>query len=248
MPSNPLTTAAMRRYLGARTGTVAVAVEDLDDPTTRGDTVNDSYKEWLLNPGARVQTASIVKVDILETLLHSAAGPLTGSATAVADGMIEQSDNDDATALWNVAGGAAGIGAYNRLAGLTQTTPNIPGYWGETLTSAADQIRLLGQLVMPSRLLSAEARRYGLGLMENIAPGQKWGVTSGVPADVTVALKNGWVPLTDDSDWEINSIGWVHGGGRDYLIAVLTAHDPSEQYGIDTVDRVSSLIFADLRR
>jgi beta-lactamase class A len=209
--------------------------------------MDNSDAEWLFNPGARTQTASIVKVDILETLLHQAAGPLSGSAAAVATGMIEDSDNDDANDLWNLAGGAAGIGAYNRLAGLTQTTLDAAGYWGETLTSAADQIKLLRQLVLPSGALRPAAQRYGLNLMERISSDQRWGISSGVPANAIVALKDGWVTLTSDTDWEVNSIGWVRGAGRDYLIAVLTAHDPSEQYGIDTASRVSSLIFADLR-
>jgi hypothetical protein len=64
---------------------------------------------------------------------------------------------------------------------------------------------------------------------------------------VTVALKNGWLPLNDDStDWQINSEGWVSGDGRDYLISVLSTGNPTEQYGIDTISEVSSLIWAAL--
>jgi hypothetical protein len=38
----------------------------------------------------------------------------------------------------------------------------------------------------------------------------------------------------------------VNGGGRDYVLAILSAHNPSEQYGIDTVDAVSSLVWNEL--
>jgi hypothetical protein len=80
--------------------------------------------------------------------------------------------------------------------------------------------------------------------MEQIDPGENWGVSGGVPASgVTVALKNGWVPLTSNTDWEVNSIGWIKGDAHDYLIAVLTAHDPSEQYGVDTIHAMSTLIY-----
>jgi beta-lactamase class A len=206
-------------------------------------------REWLFNPGARDQTASIIKADILETLLYQTRSDDDSIADAegeIPEGMIEASDNADATRLWDQIGGAAGISRYNKLAGLTQTTPNTQGYWGETLTSAADQIKLLELLAKPSKLLTRKAQAYQLSLMEDIDPGENWGVTGGVPGGVTVALKNGWVPLASNLDWEVNSIGWVHGDGRDYLIAVLTAHDPSEAYGIDTIQKISASVYATL--
>ena len=64
------------------------------------------------------------------------------------------------------------------------------------------------------------------------------------PGQVTVALKNGWLPLHgSDSDWQINSVGWIHGGGRDYLMAVLSSGNPSEQYGIDTIDQLAAMVW-----
>jgi len=81
--------------------------------------------------------------------------------------------------------------------------------------------------------------------MEHINPTQDWGVSGGVPRNATVALKNGWLPLGESGSWEINSIGWVRGDRRNYLIAVLTAHDPGEQYGIDTIEQH---LFTGLRR
>lgn len=82
--------------------------------------------------------------------------------------------------------------------------------------------------------------------MENVVSGQNWGVSGGIPGGVSVALKNGWVPLTSYTDWEINSIGRIKGDGRWSLIAVLTAHDESEQYGIDTTEGISSLVWRGL--
>jgi hypothetical protein len=234
--TDPLTTKAMRRLLAGRSGQASFAVEDLK-----------TGKEWVLNPGARDQTASIVKADILETLLYQSqerGTPLADAESDTAEDMIEESDNDDASDLWDQIGAAAGLGAYNVKAGLNQTVGGADGYWGETLTSAADQIELLRQLSVPHGLLSAAAVQYQLNLMENIAPGENWGVTGGVPTSgVTVALKNGWVPLTSGTDWEVNSIGWVRGNRHDYLIALLTAHDPSEDYGINTLDAASKLVY-----
>jgi beta-lactamase class A len=206
-------------------------------------------QEWTLG-GTRPQAeASVVKLDILETLLARDSGRLPAADDPLARAMIEDSDNDAATSLWNAAGGAAGIGAYDSAAGLVRTTPSScvqcdgfswPG-WGLTTTTPADQITLLRQLVAPGTLLAPDARSYALSLLENVTQDQRWGVSSGVPAGVTVALKNGWLPLdAAGTDWQINSVGWVSGAGRDYLIAVLTTGNPSEQYGISTVNALSA--------
>ena len=63
-----------------------------------------------------------------------------------------------------------------------------------------------------------------------------------------MALKNGWLPLdAHNSNWQVNSVGWVSGQGRDYLIVVLSTGNPTEQYGIDTINALSSLVWAALR-
>ena len=83
--------------------------------------------------------------------------------------------------------------------------------------------------------------------MENVTTSEHGASAAGVPSGVTVALKNGWLPLNaSDTDWQINSIGWVSGDGRNYLLAVLTTGNPSEQYGIDTIDELSGLVWASL--
>jgi hypothetical protein len=118
-----------------------------------------------------------------------------------------------------------------------------PG-WGLTTTTPDDQIALLRQLVTPSSVLPRAAREYALSLMEDVTPSQRWGVSGGVPAQVTVALKNGWLPLHGGgSDWQINSVGWISGVGRNYLMAVLSTGNPSEQYGIDTIDKVAATVW-----
>jgi beta-lactamase class A len=239
--ANPLGP-SVQAYLAGRYGTVRVAVYDLA-----------SGQEWSAGDGAAQAEASIVKVDILETLLSQRPEGLTASDQALAQQMIEDSDNDAATSLWDDVGGAVGIGAYNAQAGLTQTTPSAcvectgfpwPG-WGLTTTTPADQIALLRRIVEPGGPLTRAEREYALSLMENVSADQAWGVSGGVPAGVTVALKNGWLPLNDaNTDWQINSIGWVSGGGRDYLLAMLSTGNPDEQYGIDTLNSVGSKVWS----
>jgi hypothetical protein len=83
--------------------------------------------------------------------------------------------------------------------------------------------------------------------MENVEADQAWGVSSGVPAGTTMALKNGWLPLQSQStDWQVNSIGWISGRGRNYVLAVLSTGSPTEIYGIATINTIANTIFNEL--
>jgi len=153
---------------------------------------------------------------------------------------------------------------FDRAAGLTSTAPHraypaIPGSpapgwpaWGLTTTTARDQVVLLKRFAYPNRLLTDANRRYGLSLMEHVEFGQAWGVSDGVAPGNTVALKNGWLPfyatlpLAKAGGYQIDSIGWVRGHGRDYLLAVLTRDNPSQPYGITTIGAISRRIYAEI--
>lgn len=78
--------------------------------------------------------------------------------------------------------------------------------------------------------------------MEHVVGWQRWGISTGPTDKTIVALKNGWLPLSS-ANWEINSIGYVHGAGRNYVIAVLSDGNPTEAYGIDTVEAISQMIW-----
>ncbi|HEY2302510.1 MAG TPA: hypothetical protein VGH66_11480, partial [Acidimicrobiales bacterium] len=70
-------------------------------------------------------TASIVKVEILGTLLSQAQAEgrgLTTTEEATATSMIEVSDNDSAPALWDEVGGAPAVAAFDRSVGRRSAT------------------------------------------------------------------------------------------------------------------------------
>jgi hypothetical protein len=240
---DPLGSAAAS-YVSTRDGVVLAAVYDLRTGQT-----------WRFGQGHPQDEASVVKLDVLETLLAErgrSGTELSAGDQTLAGQMIEDSDNDAATSLWDEVGGASGIRSFNVSAGLADTVPsacvNCPGFpwpgWGLTTTIPADQLTLLRTLVEPNSLLTNTERRYALSLMENVTPDQRWGVTGGVPAQATVALKNGWLPLNSaGNNWQINSVGWISGSGRDYLIAVLTTGNPTEQYGIDTINQLAAMVW-----
>ncbi len=223
--------ATLGHYAATRADNITVAVED----RRSGQIVQ--YR-----PGVVEHTASTVKVDILGTLLARAQAEgrtLTPTEQALAVPMIEESLDSAANSLWTELGPGA-VGAFERSAGMTQTIPATDGIWGTTTTTALDRLAMLRSVVQPNGLLDDASRAYVLDLMEHIDPAQDWGATGGVPTGVTVALKNGFSVI---NGWQINTTGWVSGGGRDYLIAVLTDGNPSEQYGIDTVNAVSSIVW-----
>ncbi|HJY70812.1 MAG TPA: serine hydrolase [Streptosporangiaceae bacterium] len=238
---------AVASYVSTRDGVVLAAVYDLRTGQT-----------WQFGQGQPQDAASVVKLDVLETLLAErgrTGTELSAGDRSLAEEMIEDSDNDAATSLWDEVGGAGGIRSFNTSAGLADTVPsscvNCPGFpwpgWGLSTTIPGDQLTLLRTLVEPNSLLTNTERSYALSLMENVTPDQRWGVSAGVPAQVTVALKNGWLPLNSaNNNWQINSVGWISGSGRDYLIAVLTTGNPTEQYGIDTIDQLAAMVWNEM--
>jgi hypothetical protein len=260
------------RYLRTRHGVVQVALFN-----------KLTGRTYLLSDGRDTQyTASIVKADIMSLWLwryQSRPGTVPDnmpySIKYLLQNMITMSDNVAATSLFYFSGGCTTLTLFNTLIPTRHTqvgceTPTYYG-WGNTTTTAADQVAIVRKLAYRNRTLAPDARAYGLHLMESVEPTQRWGITCGPwgttcaapdyatpdPA-VTVALKNGWKFLPtcakqDDScPWQVNSIGWVKGKGRDYALAVLTTDDPAGpgtaglDYGISTIQGVSQRIWANL--
>lgn len=202
---------------------------------------------WVYRPTVALTTASVVKVDILEAVLARAqaeGADLTNAQQALATAMIEQSTNNAANDLWETIGGAAGVGQFNDRVGLTGTDLNAPGYWGLSTTTALDQVRLVREVAFPNAVLDAASQAYATGLMQHVVSYEDWGVSAGVPSGVSVALKNGWDPIT--GTWEINSDGWVTGGGADYVLSVLCWGATTETAGIDSVDGLARLVWSAL--
>jgi hypothetical protein len=239
--------AQARAYLAGRRGRVEVAVYDLS-----------GGQQWTLGQQAPQAGASVVNLEILETVLSQRTAQrtvLSLTEQELTPALIEQSDNDAATTLWGDVGGAKGMRAFDHKAGLAHTSPSnclqCPGSsgpgWGLTTTTPQDQVTLLRQLVQPSRVLDKNDQKYALDLLESVTQSQRWGVSGGVPGGVTVALKNGWLALgAGHSGWQVNSVGWVSGDGRNYLMAVLSTGSPTEQYGVDTLSHLGAMVWSAL--
>ncbi|MGW0836047.1 serine hydrolase [Streptomyces prunicolor] len=206
---------------------VSVAVLDLTsgESATYGSTAFD--------------TASIVKVDILATLLlqaQDAGRQLTATEKSYATTMIENSNNDSATALWDIIGKAGGLGTANKTFGLTGTTGGDGALWGLTQTTAADQLTLLQQVFGDDSKLNSASQSYIQGLMKQIEADQQWGVSAAADGSKW-ALKNGWLARSTTGLWDVNSIGRVTGeDGDTYLVAVLSKGSTTQTKGISLIE------------
>ncbi|MFJ3802108.1 serine hydrolase [Streptomyces sp. NPDC090088] len=226
MDRDALLSSAMAKVTVPSGAKVSAAVLDLDsgDSATYGDTAFD--------------TASIVKVDILATLLlqaQDAGRHLTATEKAYATKMIENSDNTSASQLWDVIGKAAGLDAANKRFGLTETEGGDGALWGLTQTTAADQLTLLQQVFGDDSKLSGASRSYIQGLMKTVEADQRWGVSAAADGS-EYALKNGWLARSTTGLWDVNSIGRVTVDGADYLVAVLSKGTVSQAKGIAVVE------------
>ena len=262
-------------YLDGRQGVVQVALFD-----------NDTGRTFLLANGDATQyTASIVKVDILARWLRKyqqsdvqIPDKIPYSIKYLMGRMIQNSDNAAATSLFYFGGGCDALTQFNKLIPMNDTKVGCEtdGYygWGNTETTAADQVALLRKVAYPdnNRVLGRDARDYANKLMRGVQPDQRFGATCGPWGDtcdppnyanpvegVDVSVKNGWKTLPTCKDpipqcpWQVNSNGIVSGQGRDYAISILTTKDPvgtgdlyGFNYGIDTTQGVSRLVWANL--
>lgn len=227
---------AMKRVTAAAEDGAEVSVAVLDVESGASATYGDGAFD----------TASIVKMDILATLLLRAQDEkrgLTAQEKRYATAMIEVSDNASASALWTAIGKAAGLAAANKRFGMTDTEGGTGMLWGLTQTTAADQLTLLRQVFAEdgeSSQLSETNRTYLQGLMGSIAVDQDWGVSAaadGGTAGSRFALKNGWLPRTATGLWDINSVGRVTAAdGREFLVAVVSNGNTTKAKGISLVE------------
>ncbi|WP_243677568.1 serine hydrolase [Weissella confusa] len=193
---------------------------------------------------SQFKTASVVKVAVLSNLIAQHTSDQTNMSInekTLATAMIEDSDNDATTALLEDEGGyKAPDKLFNKL-GMADSAMDESA-WGYSLTTASDQVTLLRNIFYDSSVLPDAGQSYIDDLMSNVASSQNWGVSAGVGSDAMVSLKNGW--LEDSNGWIINSIGHVKSNNSDYVIAVLTSGNTSEQAGIALVEKLEKTTYA----
>lgn len=221
---------------GARAG---IAVQDLRTGTTFSHGAQEGFA-----------TASVAKLMITTMLVLHARDEgreLTAAERSQVEVMLRYSDNDVTNGLYARIGYNPGFAEGTERLGLTGTEPHPNGVWGGTLTTPADQIRLLRALYTEEGPLTADERAHIRGLMESVAPEQAWGVSAAAgPRDV-VGLKNGWTPREfDGGRWLVNSVGYVAGPDRQYLVAVMSEGNRDYTSGVALVEELVTTVTSTL--
>jgi len=141
------------------------------------------------NAGATTtyNTASIIKMSILETLLwqdqQRGLSGLTSSQLSEAEPMIENSDNDAATDLWNLEGGQTAVQTFFNKIGASSSTANAA--WGLTQTTALDQIKIVNEVAFPGKLLTVASANQADQLLNQVEA-----TSTGVSAE---AYRQAWL-------------------------------------------------------
>ncbi|MCF1585693.1 class A beta-lactamase-related serine hydrolase [Tetragenococcus koreensis] len=184
------------------------------------------------------ETASIVKVAVAMLLFHEKEinqEELTEEETERLSSMILSSDNDATSALLNESlGGFESLQTIFDELGMSNTTVNL-GNWGNSTTTAKDQMKLLKELYLPSDYISDESQDYIIDLMTQIDEDQSWGVYAGSD---DVSFKNGWLTDVVSGEWIVTSIGKVSRGDNEYLAVALSDENPSVEDGSHVIEEL----------
>jgi beta-lactamase class A len=252
--SASICTSAKHPKLAARISRGVLAALAGRHDSSVGLAVSDTREDLscAYHAGEHFISASVIKATIISALLLKEGGPakLTKSQHALAWQMITQSNDNAASALWDEVG-IASMQRFLNSAGMTHTRLNDAA-WGLSLLTPRDEMTLLHVLTRPGAVLSSKSRGYVLWLMSKVVPSQRWGVPAGAPSDVTVHVKNGWLPYPNLSltatDWHVNSIGAFTGHDISYQIVVLTAPHGAQtfNYGIATIQAAAKVVNHDL--
>jgi beta-lactamase class A len=181
-------------------------------------------------------TASVIKAMLLVEYLRTHAS-VGSSALATLTPMIEVSDNNAAQAIYHVVGDG-GLYALARAAGMTHFA--IYGQLFGAQLTAADQARFfyrLPDLVPPSH------RALALYLLSHVVSYQSWGIPAAArPRGWDVWFKGGWRGTSIGQ--LVHQVARLHKGALTFSMAVFTNGDPSQGYGIETIQGVAARILA----
>ena len=219
-PGAPAVAAALR-WARARTCRVGVAIMD-----SRGRL--QGYHDQI-----QFQSASLSKAMLLVAYLRRHPQP-GEDARETLTAMIEESDDAAADTIFAQVGNA-GLLQVAKLAGMRHFAT---GYsWIAAQVTAADQARFFYRY---EHYLPARSVTFARSLLGGITPIQRWGIPAAAgPDGWHVYFKGGW--LGDDNN-AVTQAAWLRRGHLRWALSVLTADDPTNAYGWQTLKGVTGLL------
>ncbi len=218
---------------------VGISVVDVGSGCTFGSLTNELFL-----------TASIVKLQIMAGVLltlQDADQPVSYYLDGLLNKMIGASDNAAADDLTNWLGGLGELQAIGERFGLVDTDNLWARDWGATLTTAADQTKLMTELLVRGGPLSSASRAVARSYLNGVQGDQRWGVGSVSGNGVSALVKNGWW-YNEPGDngvtyaWRLNSVGLIESSdGRAWSVAIL-GNEWSTQSDTHLIDELAQHI------
>ncbi|PSR68365.1 hypothetical protein C8258_11175 [Nocardia sp. MDA0666] len=181
---------------------------------------------WRPEPPRHIPVPAVVKLLIALDELKSLNWQPDSDTAALLSPMLSASDDDIADALWDTDGGPGIVSRVAADIGLGATQPpHDPAQWGETLTTAADVVRInhyIGaEIPQPARDLILTALHQASATAAD-GTDQYFGIPDALTG-TDWAIKQGWMTLDDSTT--LNTTGLVSTDpdrpGR-YVVVVLT--------------------------
>jgi hypothetical protein len=213
--------AAAKQFAEPRAGRISFAV------------VDEEGKMHASHPDRVHNSASVVKVLFMIALLREPDvrhDDLTDSERGLLEPMIQRSDNQTATAIFNRVGQPALYDLADD-AGLDHFTTQPT--WGLTTITAGSQARFFSRI---QDFIPRRHRAYAMHLLTNIVPSQRWGIPPAAPRGWTLNFKGGW---SGRPSWRVNQVMLLRRPPRSFALAILTREQPSKDYGIATIEGVA---------
>jgi hypothetical protein len=175
-------------------------------------------------------SASVSKALLLAGVLRRHRDrPVPADVRRLLGPMIRVSGNRAASAVHRRFGDAV-LFDVARAARMRRLVTN--GTWSEVRLTATDLARFFLRV---ERIIPARHRAYARDLLEQIVPEQSWGIPRVLrPLGWRVRFKGGW------RRGLVNQGAVAERPGRRVALAVLTEGNPSEVYGIHTVEGVAA--------
>jgi beta-lactamase class A len=218
---------AAKRFADGRAGRISFAI------------VDEEGRMHAAHPDRVHNSASVVKVLFMIALLREPGvrhDDLTASEKALLEPMIQRSDNDAATAVFNRVGAAALYRLADEI-GLDHfsTQPT----WGLTTITAGSQARFFSRI---QRYIPKRHRVYAMRLLTQIVPAQRWGIPPAAPAHWKLYFKGGW---SGAPSWRVNQVMLLRRPPRRLAVAILTREQPSFTYGTESIEGVAERLLDD---